>query len=45
MASSSMSTFSLSMMIWRNSLTSSALKGLNLKTAHLDWIGSMILEE
>ena len=45
MASSSIVTFSFSTIIPRNPAMSSGDMGLNLKTAHLDWMGSMILEE
>ena len=40
-----MVTPSFSTIIPRNPEMSSGERGLNLKTAHLDWMGSMILDE
>ena len=45
MAPSSMSRFSDEAIFSRNSRMSSSFSGRNLKTALLDWMGSMILDE
>lgn len=44
-ASSSISTFSSETILPRNPEISPSVRGLNLNTAHLDWMGSMILDE
>ena len=44
-ASSAISTFSFLTILRMYSERSASVRGLNLNTAHLDWIGSMILDE